>query len=219
MPRISPQREREVQERIVRAAMVVFAERGFNQATMQDIVRESGLSVGAIYTHFTSKSELILASCDAATAQEIGELRQRLAEATDYRERIAVAVGFFLDRVAGPGHVRAPASLLLQAWASAGANAAIRELLVARRREIVFAWATILQEGMVRGELPVWLEVGDIAHGIAGLLDGIILQSVEEGAAFRRADAERRVLSVIETMLASSGASEPPRLVALPPRQ
>lgn len=219
MPRISPQREREVRERIVRAATVVLAERGFDRATMQDIVRESGLSVGAIYTHFKGKSELILASCDAAISQESGELRRRLTETTDYRERIAVAVGFFLDRLAGPGHIRAPASLLLHAWASAGANPAIRELLVGRRREIVIACATILQEGMVRGELPAWLEVGNVAHGIAGLLDGIVLQSVEEGAAFRRADAERRVLSVIETMLASSGASEPPRLVAVPPRQ
>lgn len=219
MPRISPQREREVRERIVRATMVVLAERGFDRATLQDVVRVSGLSVGAIYTHFTGKSELILASCQAATGQEIAELRRRLVEAADYRERITVAVGYFLDQVAGPGPVRAPASLLVQAWALAAADPATRDLLVRRRREIVMTCATILEEGIVRGELPAWLEVAAVAHGMAALLDGIILQSVEEGAAFRRADAERRVLSVIETMLASAGAAEPTRLVAPPPRQ
>lgn len=218
MPRISKQREREVRERIVRAAMAVFAERGFHRATMQDIVRASGLSVGAIYTHFNGKSDLILASCDLATDREMSELRRRLAEASDYRERIAVAVGFFLDDLAGSRDVQGPSILLLHAWAAADTDPAIREILLRRRREIVTACAMILQEGVVRGELPAWLETGDVAHGIAGLLDGIILQSAEEGAAFRRADAERRVLSVIETMLASRGATARPRLVAVPPR-
>ncbi|MEA2519822.1 MAG: hypothetical protein QOF49_1902, partial [Chloroflexota bacterium] len=64
MPRVSAQHEQEVRDRIVRAALTVFATHGFHRATMQDIVRASGLSVGAIYTYFRSKSDLILAGCD-----------------------------------------------------------------------------------------------------------------------------------------------------------
>ena len=79
MPRVSAQHEQAVRDRIVRAAIEVFAEHGFHRATMQDIVRRSGLSVGAIYTYFKSKSELILAGCDLITDQELGELRERLA--------------------------------------------------------------------------------------------------------------------------------------------
>ena len=69
MPRVSPQHEQEVRERIVNAATRVFSERGFHRATMQDIVRASGLSVGAVYTYFKSKDELILAGCDLITDQ------------------------------------------------------------------------------------------------------------------------------------------------------
>src|SRR5215467_13409091 len=58
MPRVSHEHEQAVRDRIVRAALQVFAERGFHRATMQDIVRQSGLSVGAIYTNFKSKSDL-----------------------------------------------------------------------------------------------------------------------------------------------------------------
>ena len=72
MPRVSAQHEQAVRDRIVRAAIEVFAEHGFHRATMQDIVRQSGLSVGAIYTYFKSKSELILAGCDLITDQELG---------------------------------------------------------------------------------------------------------------------------------------------------
>ena len=58
MPRVSARHEQEVRDRIVRAALAVFAEHGFHRATMQDIVRASGLSVGAIYTYF--RSDLLL---------------------------------------------------------------------------------------------------------------------------------------------------------------
>ena len=47
--------------RIVAAAVRVFAEKGYHGATMQDVVRESGLSIGAMYTYFKGKDELFLA--------------------------------------------------------------------------------------------------------------------------------------------------------------
>jgi AcrR family transcriptional regulator len=99
MPRITAAREQEVRDRIVRASLRVFAEKGFDRTTMQDVVRESGLSVGAIYTYFRSKDELILAGCDLITDQEMGELRKRLAGIPAFRDRAAAAIGFFFDQL------------------------------------------------------------------------------------------------------------------------
>jgi AcrR family transcriptional regulator len=48
MPRVSAAHEQGVRDRIVSAALRVFGEDGFHGATMQDVVRESGLSIGAI---------------------------------------------------------------------------------------------------------------------------------------------------------------------------
>jgi hypothetical protein len=76
----------------------------------------------------------------------------------------------------------------------------------------------LLQEGVVRGELPPWLDVEALAHGLSGLLDGIILEVAEEGPAYRRADAERRVLAVVETLLAASGSEATPLIEPVPPR-
>ncbi len=36
---------------------------GYQRATIQDVVRASGLSVGAVYTHFRNKEELFLVAC------------------------------------------------------------------------------------------------------------------------------------------------------------
>src|SRR3954471_22469265 len=117
MPRVSQEHEQEVRARIVRAALEVFADRGFHRATMQDIVRASGLSVGAIYTYFKSKDELILAGCDLITDQEMTELGRRLTLAEGFRERLRIAVGFMFDQIeVDPADMTSP-RLMALAWA------------------------------------------------------------------------------------------------------
>ena len=46
---------------ILAAAGEVFAQKGYDMATMQDITEKCGLSKGAIYHHFKSKEEIMLA--------------------------------------------------------------------------------------------------------------------------------------------------------------
>jgi AcrR family transcriptional regulator len=217
MPRVTPQHEQQVRDRIVRSALSVFAERGFHRATMQDIVRESGLSVGAIYTYFESKSDLILAGCDLITDQELAQLSSRLAAVSGYRERIATAIGYWFDNLAIEQTQRGSGFLILQAWAEAETDPAIREMLLRRRRETVTSIALLLQEGVMRGELPQWLDLPALAHALAALLDGMLIEAAEEGAAYRRADAERRILALIETLLAANDAAPPQRIEPAPP--
>ena len=217
MPRVSAQHEQDVRNRIVRAALGVFAEHGFHRSTMQDIVRASGLSVGAIYTYFKGKSELILAGCDLITDQELAQLNTRLSGVTSYRERIATAIGYWFDNLAVEQSERGSGFLLLQAWAEVETDPAIREMLLRRRRETVTAIVLVLQEGVMRGELPVWLDIPAISHALAALLDGMLVEAAESGAGYRRSDAERRILALLETILAARTAAPPERIEAAPP--
>ncbi|HET9520052.1 MAG TPA: TetR/AcrR family transcriptional regulator [Candidatus Limnocylindrales bacterium] len=218
MPRVTAAHEQEVRDRIVRAATRAFAEHGFHRATMQDIVRESGLSVGAIYTYFKSKSELILAGCDLITDQELGELRERLASVTDYRQRVATALGYFFDQFEEQRAGRGSSVLMTQAWAEVDSDPAIREMVRRRRRDVVTSTALLLQEGVVRGELPAWLDVESVAHAVAALLDGITIEAIEDGAAFRRDEAERRALAVLELLFAAREAAPPVPIEPAAPR-
>ena len=217
MPRVTAAHEQEVRERIVRSATRVFSERGFHRATMQDIVRASGLSVGAIYTYFKSKDELILAGCDLITDQEMTELARRLTSVEGFRDRLRVGVGFMFDQIdVDPSEMTSP-RLLALAWAEADTSPAIREMLLRRRREIHGVTVQLLQEGMARGEFPAWLDIDEVAAGLGALLDGIVIQSIEEGAGYRRSEAERRVLAIIEMVLAAASAPAPDQLEAVPP--
>jgi AcrR family transcriptional regulator len=206
MPRVSQAHEVEVRQRIVRAALQVFAERGFHGATMQDIVRQSGLSVGAIYTYFRSKDELILAGCDLITDQEMAALYERLQGSSSFRDKIATAVGFFFDQLDFERQEAGGPRLLIEAWAAADSTPAIREMLVRRRREIHAVTVALLHEGIAHGELPAWIDIPAVAPALGAMLDGILLESIEEGAGYRRAEAERRVLATLEVLFASAAA-------------
>jgi len=60
-------------QQITRAALAVFSQKGYRAATMQEIAEEAGLSKGALYLYFESKTELFLATI-RAQFQEILDL-------------------------------------------------------------------------------------------------------------------------------------------------
>jgi AcrR family transcriptional regulator len=75
-------RSRETQARIVRAAETLFAERGYDGASVQDITAKARCSVGSFYARFKDKESLFLHSHD----QHCAELLQRMAFLCDLFE-------------------------------------------------------------------------------------------------------------------------------------
>jgi AcrR family transcriptional regulator len=75
-PRITEDRWQETHTRIMDSAERLFSTKGFNGTSMNDIVRESGFSKGAIYGHFESKERLFLSLWERQTVVGIGQLRQ-----------------------------------------------------------------------------------------------------------------------------------------------
>ena len=45
---------------ILQTAAEVFAERGYAETTLSELIARSGLTKGALYVHFTSKEQLAL---------------------------------------------------------------------------------------------------------------------------------------------------------------
>ena len=73
----------------------------------------------------------------------------------------------------------------------------------------------------MRGELPAWLEIDrDRGTRSPRCSTGCMIQSIEEGAGYRRSDAERRVLGADrDVLIAASATPRPPEpLEAAPPR-
>ncbi|MFL5684101.1 MAG: TetR/AcrR family transcriptional regulator [Chloroflexota bacterium] len=200
MPRVSAAHEQEVRDRILAAATRVFADKGYHSSTIADVVRESGLSVGAIYTYFSGKDELIRLTCDQIAARGLDELAARLAPATTTAERLAIAIRLYVETIdeydGAPGQIS-----LVQAWAEADREPGVREMLAARRERLAGAGQLLLRQGVINGELPASLDVDAVTRGILALLDGLMLQRIEAGDAYRPADLERRATAIVELLL------------------
>jgi AcrR family transcriptional regulator len=65
MGRIAGVTAAETRERLLRAAADVFAQRGYDGTRVADIAAAAGVSNGALYAHFGSKGELLVAALRA----------------------------------------------------------------------------------------------------------------------------------------------------------
>ena len=87
MPKISPAQEQQRRAQILAAAMACFARQGYHATSMDDVVRESGLSVGAIYSYFPSK-HAIYDAMFADGNRRIWEDLQQQSVPSDPRQRV-----------------------------------------------------------------------------------------------------------------------------------
>jgi AcrR family transcriptional regulator len=64
----------ETRERLLRAAADVFARRGYDGTRVADIAAAAGVSNGALYAHFDSKAELLVAALGAHGRRLLSDL-------------------------------------------------------------------------------------------------------------------------------------------------
>jgi AcrR family transcriptional regulator len=132
MPKISPSRREARREEILAAALDCFAENGFHQSGMAEIVRRSGMSHGAVYGYFHSKDDII----------------EALADDRHSREAILNAAAASDDALAG-------LIALTRAYAASLADPSI-EL---RRRVGVHGWAEALRNPRVRARVVEGIDI------------------------------------------------------------
>src|SRR5260370_33295332 len=67
------ERRARTREQLLEAAASVYADRGLEGATLDDVAEKAGFTKGAVYDHFGSKDNLLAALLDEYLAAEIGE--------------------------------------------------------------------------------------------------------------------------------------------------
>ncbi|HEY2050753.1 MAG TPA: TetR/AcrR family transcriptional regulator [Caulobacteraceae bacterium] len=85
---------------ILEAARDVFGEMGFEAATVRDIIRRTGLSVGAFYNYYRSKEEVFDALADDGARRFRPILQAQSAKATDFESYLRAAVTAYFDFIA-----------------------------------------------------------------------------------------------------------------------
>lgn len=88
----NPDLVRERRERLINAAIKVFVEKGFHNATVRDIGRAANMTQGTIYNYVRSKDDILYMVCDRIVSEYNDQTRKALALAHDPVSRVRAAV-------------------------------------------------------------------------------------------------------------------------------
>ncbi|MCS7051947.1 MAG: TetR/AcrR family transcriptional regulator [Thermomicrobium sp.] len=89
-------RARERRERILDAALRIFTQRGYREATMDEVAEAARTSKGGLYFHFPGKEALFLALLDHSAELLLQRIRSALASASDPAEQLDAALAVVL---------------------------------------------------------------------------------------------------------------------------
>jgi AcrR family transcriptional regulator len=205
MPRTSAAHATEMRHRILDGAHRAMLSGGYRGTTMPEIAAESGVSVGLLYRYFASKEELYLAMCESVTQTQLDDLAVQLGQIPDPRQRLASAVGLFVQSL----DVERWGAIVTAGWAEADVNPALRDML-RRRCDQLRAFAVMfLREALVRGELDADADLDALSTGIVMLLDGVIGHQAEMGDRFDPDLAARSMIALLGPALRPARATEP----------
>jgi len=86
-------------EAILRAAIDVFAERGYFNAQVADVARCAGVAAGTVYLYFRSKDDLLISIFERGMKEALSEGLELAAQVRDPRERLRRFARMHLERI------------------------------------------------------------------------------------------------------------------------
>jgi len=156
-------------ERLFRAALKLFAEKGFAETTVENITAAAELGKGTFFNYFPSKEHILIAFGE----MQIAKLESFVKKAQQSKEPLSAQLRSLItvmteEPVRNPAIVRA----LIQANLS---SARVRKGMIEihdRNRELL---AQLIRHGQERGEVRTDLPAEEIAQGWRQMIFGTLL--------------------------------------------
>lgn len=183
--------------RIQDAALSCFTRKGFAGASMADIIKEAGLSAGAVYVYYSSKAELTLDAGRRIMEQRAAELKDfdTAAEVPPPHQVFPALLNSILD-----DNPFAP--LLLQVWAEASHAPDFATIAAEIYSDLIGRFEAYLglyfhrEAGL--DEAAANAKAHQIAPAVLAVMQGAIVQTAIFGT-----DSRARIASSIDELLAS----------------
>lgn len=175
---------------LIEAARHLFAERGYAAVGTEEIVRDAGVTRGALYHHFSGKRELLAAAYEQIESEIAEQVMTEVSPGAGALETLSEGAQLFLDRCLEPEVQRialldAPAVLGWEQWREIGARYGLGLI------------AALLTAGIESGEIRRQ-PVDPLAHALLGALDEVaMLVARAEDPATARAEAGETLSGLI----------------------
>lgn len=170
-------RRGETRQRLLDAALAVFAEQGFGRSTVEQVCDRAGYTRGAFYSNFTSLDDLFLAMWEQRSDELLGGLRASLDEVDNAG---VTDVRGIVDLLASAVKVDDPwYRITAEFTAHALRNPGLRRVMTAREEAISAAITPVLVALLTR----IGREVPDLAalgQALIAVHDGTAVQCLME---------------------------------------
>ncbi|MGY5104387.1 TetR/AcrR family transcriptional regulator [Streptomyces sp. 900105245] len=174
MPKVTQQHMDARREQILAAARRCFLRDGFHSTSMQDLFAESGLSAGAVYRHFTSKDEMILAIAEE-NMRDVLDIT--LAVATNRQgQSMGAVMAELLDVIRVKSAEEGVAALAVLVWGEGMRNRSLAGKLDHLIGRIRANLVTLVHDQQKKGALTTNVTAEAIASTMLSVLPGYILQ-------------------------------------------
>jgi AcrR family transcriptional regulator len=202
VPKISAAHEQQRRAQILQAAMACFARQGYRATSMDDVVRESGLSVGAIYSYFASKEDLFLALSDDRADQTLAYLNDLFRRPGPMADKTKEAVDYFFALLSD--ELVPLARVNVEFMTEAAKSERVKERQERRCESVRQFIRWLLTEAQRQGEIRPDVDIDAAAELMFALNEGILLLSV---SGIRRVSLE--ALKPAYLSLLNHGLSDP----------
>jgi AcrR family transcriptional regulator len=165
-------------DNIIRAAIQVFAKRGYAATRIIDVARAAGIGKGTIYEYFRSKEDLFFAVFQQVMMESEAPMTTAVASGrSSVSQRLKILGEGLISSWLGKLDLY---SLTMEFW-SATTVSASRERFKAAFQEAYRtfrqALASLIQEGMDSGEFASASRPLEVASGLIGMWDALLLQA------------------------------------------
>lgn len=176
MPRPDVSEERRPQ--IVEAALQVFLRKGYRKATMPDVAREAGLSIGGVYWYFKSKDEIVMDILGQVFQSDLDDLNQLLSSDAPTAERVRTYVAQYVKHYDDYSWLD---PVGIQFYAESAHDPKVRKFIREYLSHYREALETLIEQGIRRGEFRrVAGRSLDVANSILGLEEGLSMLAVAD---------------------------------------
>ena len=204
MPKVVPEYKDQARIRIIKAACAVFRRKGLVNTTMDDIAREVGVSKGAVYPYFPSKTQLLV----GVMGHLRGELMLKIERVADLDD-VVEGVGRVLDAYFQEDFDPSVWSLLT---AEASSDPEVREALRVDQQEGTRVVRELLRRLEAAGRIPHQADPDETAEAIVMLVGGAA------AIGYQRGDMEAARRTLVRTLRKLVGLAEPTVSQSVRPR-
>lgn len=176
MPKVTDEHRAARRQQILMATLRCVAVEGLHRTTMADVIRESGLSAGAVYGYFKSKNDLILAIAEFGLALMDTELRGLAKDGNvPSPDEVTRQLTRAIVRQAESQEIDIT-KVVIAVWAEAVRDEGVRAIVSERIRTLRDSYAGLVSAQQAAGLVDPDADPLHVTQVMVGMLPGFILQ-------------------------------------------